>query len=243
MANDTETLISPSGAPILKHAAREKPFEIALGSGDVELLEEHISRRFGEVDFVYHEILSDLVHVDVHHIPPAASRPWHTLVTTGMSDRPMVVPEGLEQCRYAELVITLPVDWPLTEQALEDERNYWPIRLLKTLARFPHEYDTYLWWGHTVDHGDPAEAYHHSVPFRTACLGFPTTVESQYVTARCSDDKVVTFFAVYPLFDEEVQLKMRAGAEELFRRFEKAAITEMVNPGRRNVAKRRWWFF
>lgn len=35
-----------------------------------------------------------------------------------------------------ELMIDLPTDWPLEMESLRDERNFWPIRILKILARF-----------------------------------------------------------------------------------------------------------
>jgi PAS domain-containing protein len=44
--------------------------------------------------------------------------------------------------RLAELLVCLPADWPVTEEAFEDERNYWPVRWLKQVARFVHEYKT-----------------------------------------------------------------------------------------------------
>ena len=28
--------------------------------------------------------------------------------------------------------------------------RFWPIQMLKFLARFPHEYKTWLGWGHTI---------------------------------------------------------------------------------------------
>jgi hypothetical protein len=57
---------------------------------------------------LFHELLSDLVHVDIHIVEPTAARNYYTLVTSGMSDRPMAAPEECRECRYAELVISLP---------------------------------------------------------------------------------------------------------------------------------------
>ena len=51
----------------------------------------------------------------------------------------------------AELVIALPADWKLNQESMQDERWYWPIRLLKALARLPIYNDTWLAWGHTMD--------------------------------------------------------------------------------------------
>ena len=51
-----------------------------------------VQRHLGPIDKVWHEILSDTVHLDVHHLPPSPGRNYHTLVTTGMSDLPMNAP-------------------------------------------------------------------------------------------------------------------------------------------------------
>ena len=55
----------------------------------------------------------------------------------------------------AELVIALPPDWKLDGESMEEERWYWPIGLLKVLARLPIASDTWLGWGHTMDKQSP----------------------------------------------------------------------------------------
>src|SRR6185369_17322023 len=140
-----EPMIVPKGGVILRHAPRKKEFEVAIGDGEnIERIGEHIARYVGPVETVFHEIVSDLVHVDVHFVPADGEREYHTLVTSGMSDRPMTVPEGAEDFQFAELVLCRPDTWPLSQKDFNDENNYWPVRWLKQLARFPHEYDTWL---------------------------------------------------------------------------------------------------
>ena len=112
-------------------------------SGDAELIGDisrHVCRCVGKIDVVFHEIVSDDLHIDVHHVRSSWRRRFELLVTSGMSERPMSVPDESE-CPYAELAILLPRAWPLNEEAFRNEDHYWPIRLLKFLARFPHEND------------------------------------------------------------------------------------------------------
>ena len=63
------------------------------------------------------------------------------------------MPEELAEYKLerAELAIALPPDWKLDEESLKDERWYWPIGLLKVLARLPISNDTWLGFGHTMD--------------------------------------------------------------------------------------------
>ena len=75
----------------------------------------------------------------------------------GMGAHRMTLPEELadQGLDRAELLIALPPDWKLDHDSLQDERWYWPIRLLKSLARLPGISDTWLGWGHTVDNQEP----------------------------------------------------------------------------------------
>lgn len=48
-------------------------------------------------------------------------------------------------------MLFLPENWPTSSDAFKDDKYYWPIKLLKQLARFPHEYNTWLGYGHTIN--------------------------------------------------------------------------------------------
>src|SRR5262245_31898962 len=142
--DDDQDEVSPSGHPIYRH---RDPGEFEPTAGDEETIravEGHIDAHLGGAPWVFHEIVSDKVHIDVHMVGPTEARPFHTLVTSGMSERPMTLPDGVEASAYAELCISLPADWDLRQEAFGDENVYWPVRWLKTLARLPHDYRTWL---------------------------------------------------------------------------------------------------
>ena len=50
------------------------------------------------------------------------------------------------------------------------------------------------------------------------------------------DEKTIHFAAVFPLFDEEMQLKLENGTEILFERLVKHKVTELADVQRQNVA-------
>src|SRR5579883_2056106 len=116
----------------------KKPAEnITPSYGDekeAEVITKHIETYIGKVKSVYHEVVSAYSHIDVNWIAPTRERNYHTLITTGMSYRPMNVPTGMENLKYGELLLCLPTDWKLTEEDFTDENNYWPIQCLKILA-------------------------------------------------------------------------------------------------------------
>ena len=237
---DDEGLVSKSGSPIFLHKERERPLQPAAGSEDTEQIQKHIERHLGPVESVWHELVSDLVHIDVHYIKPTPERNVHTFVSTGMSDLPMSAPEGSEGSKYAELLVTLPAEWPVSEDDFKNEKNYWPIGALKWLARFPYEYETWLWSGHTVPHGNPPGPYHPSTRFVGAIIAPPVTVSPEFLSFRCSPDKEVSFFSVIPLYPEEMDLRLRKGSDALFDLFAKSGVNEIIDIQRKNVAK-KWW--
>ena len=229
---------------VYRYDARQTPFELAFGDGSsIEEIDAHIETYLGPVEMVYHEIISDLVHIDVHHVAPRPGRLYHTLITSGMSDKPMTTPPPAFPHRYAELMICLPYTWKLSEAAFRDEVNYWPVRLLKRLARFPHEYQTWLGWGHTVPNGDPMEPFTPETKLSCALLSPSILAGPDFFELTVSPEKTIRFFCIWPLYAEETDFKLKHGTEALAEKFKKNGITEIVDLRRKNVCKSALWPF
>ena len=124
---------------------------------EMEAVEGHIEQYFGKFENVFHELVSPDIHVDICVVPPSEERDYCTLVTMGMGAHRMNVPEELAEYKLerAELAIALPADWKLDQESMKDEKWYWPIRLLKSLARLPINCDSWLGHGHTVENREP----------------------------------------------------------------------------------------
>lgn len=242
MSHD-EKLASLSGAPIFRYTDGEKEWEAAQGEECIEEISAHIERHIGTVDMVFHEVLSDTVHIDVHHVKPTPQRPFHTLVTSGMSDLPMTVPEGAEVPRYLELMVTLPEYWQLNEEAMKNEQWYWPVRQLKFLARFPHKYSTWLGWGHTLPNGDPAAPFADNTQLCGALILPSVTVPQGFHSLAINAEKTISFMSIVPLYEEEMNLKLRKGSEALLDRFDRHGITDLILENRKNAARKRFGFF
>src|SRR5258707_757227 len=132
----------------------------AARSKSAEEIDRHIETYVGKPSLAIHEVGSLYVHVDVHIVPPSSERDFYTLITSGMSDNPMKAPPGAEQLRYAELVLCLPSSWRMKAYDVVSEETWrkdWPVLWLRRLARFPHEYHTWFFWGHSMPNGDPPE--------------------------------------------------------------------------------------
>lgn len=231
---------SDDGTAILRHEARARDFEIAGGDeNNIEAISNHIERHIGPVEMVFHELISDLVHIDVHWVKPTEERPFHTLVTSGMSDMPMTVPDELAQLQFAELLVTLPEDWKIDQASFEDEQWYWPVRLLKTLARLPHEYETWLGIGHTVPNDDPPEPYADSTALCGALIVPPITLDEEFHELESPDKGIINFYSVMPLYEEEMNFKLSKGLDKLLTRLEKHSILDIIEIDRTNTCRKK----
>jgi predicted Zn finger-like uncharacterized protein len=234
---------SRDGTDLLRHEPRVRDFELAAGNEvHLEAISAHIEKHIGPVHRVFHEIISDLVHIDVHWVKPSDERPWHTLVTSGMSDRPMTVPDVCQEFQFAELMIQLPKSWKISQEAFSEERNYWPVRLLKVLARLPHEYDTWLGSGHTVPNGDPAEPYAENTAFSCALILPPLNVDEDFHKLAIDDDRSIHFYSIVPLYPEETNYKLDFGLDKLLAQFSRHNIEEVIDIRRVNTCRRKKWF-
>jgi len=174
--------------------------------------------HIGAVKDVFHQIESPWVHVDIHCVEPTEERPWHTFVTSGMSERPMTTNDpGL---RYAELVLSLPPTWPL-------QTVTWPLELLQNLAELPHRFDTLLWTGHTIPNGDPPEPYAPGTELRCALIGPALLVPDEFARLSAAG-RDVTFHGVILLTAPEMQLKLDNGLDALYDKLDEAEVSEMV---------------
>ncbi len=252
---ETEVERSTSGDPIWRYEDGERPFEMAVGDGTlIQAMDAHLDKHLPGPRTVLHELVSDQVHVDVHVSLPTESRPHYTLVTSGMAQRPMRPPPGddidIGSCEFAELMLCLPPDWPGFDTAVVDddhpwrqERYFWPINMLKMLARFPHTFETWLWEGHTVPQGDPPEVFEGTAGLAGVILYRPKTLPETFHQFRIGD-RDVHVFALVPLHEDEMDFKLRYGADALEERLDKAQVTEVLDPQRPSVigkSGRPWW--
>lgn len=230
-------LTSMSGSPIYRHG-EASAWESPKGEEFIEQISAHIEKHLGPVETVFHEIVSDTVHIDVHFVKPTKDFPFIRLVTSGMSDLPMTTPENPDIPKYVELLITLPADWLLNQESFKDEAWYWPIRLLKSLARLPHKYQTWLGWGHTVPNGDPPQPYASNTSLCGAIVLPSITAPQPFHQLDIPGHKRVTFYAAVPLYESEMNLKLRSGSDELTKRFDKKGVTDVVAISRKDVSRK-----
>jgi Suppressor of fused protein (SUFU) len=211
-----------------------------LSKGDrglLEATERHLDACFGTATrMVLHEMVSPLIHVDVHIVKPTPSSPVTRLITSGMAERAMTVPAGSDAIAHAELTIALPPDWRVDRRGLCKKRWSWPFRLLQNLARMPHEAGTYLSDWHTVTNGDPPYPYAAGLPFNGSLILAPEGTPEEFDYFDCDDGRRVIVLGLLPLHPTELALAADGRTEELCERLNRAGVSDVVDVDRPSVA-------
>ena len=202
---------------------------------EMEAIEGHIQQYFGKFENVFHELSSPDIHVDICVVPPSEERDYYTLVTMGMGAHRMNVPKELAEYKLerAELAIALPGNWKLKHEDLKNERWYWPIRLLKTLARLPIASDTWLGFGHTMDNEDD---FAKDTKLCAAMLTGPQDTEDGSEVCILPSGEEVNFYQVIPLYRDELEYKLAHDADALLGKMN--GISFVVEPDRQDAITR-----
>ena len=194
---------------------------------DWDAVEAHLERYFGRCDNVFHEIISPDIHVDIYIMAPTPERSCYVLSTFGMGAHRMNVPEELadRKLERAEIIVTLPPDWKVTESG---EEWYWPIRWLKILARLPIQEGGWLGWGHTIANPDDAP-FAENTKLCGLMLTEPQGFDEDAVCCPLPGGDEVNFYHMIPLTFEEMQFKLAHDAQTLLERFtpEQLAVVDI----------------
>lgn len=232
--------VTPGGSPIYRYEGREGerlqlPQNVGVYAGEVEQRFEELFP--GRDSRVLHEIVSDLVHVDVHVMWPTPEQDFFVLYTTGMSDLPMTPDQSIPEeerrdLELAELFLLLPGSWPLSKESTPPEAAYWPIRIMKFMARFPHQYHTWLGWGHTMPNGPDYTPLDDSVGFGGVVF---SGGDGPLGRLETKDGHRLNLLHLIPCYKEEIEYKLKCGMDELMRLFQEKDVPIILDPQRPNL--------
>ena len=203
---------------------------------DLDEVEAYITKAFGEYDSVFHEIFSPDIHLDVCLVNPTEEEPFYKLVTRGAGAYEMNIPDRWKEYNIerAEYVIYVPKDWNLQSQ---DMKDYWPIKVLKDVARLPILCDTWLSFGHTTQADEEGTPYAANAKFNSVVLDFCENHQGE-VRLETSSGKTINFYQVIPLHPEELKYKLENDAESLINIFDEKNIDyKLVDINRNSVVE------
>lgn len=233
--------VSPQSPPLELNGSGgpPPPPEAGESSAARAAVERHITAQLAAPAVIFGEEVSHRVELDLLCVAPAPGREFWTITTSGMSARPMTVEPYSDRYMYAELILCLPPDWPLGLAAFRQERHYWPLRLLKHMARLPHLQSTWLGRGNVVRRGEgPVEAYAEGTPFSACIIRQPQLFPDKFSRFQLSSHEVA-IHAICPIYREEAEFKIRKSSDALFKLLDKAGVTELIDNQRANTCPRR----
>jgi hypothetical protein len=202
----------------------------------LQQISSHVERYIGRIDQVFPGDPASGT-ADVLHVKPIDSRPYHTLITAGMSSVAMPVPPEVNAPHRLELMVTLPEGWK-PEGTVADDLAHWPTRLLQSLSRVPREPQRWLGWGHTVRNGEPPQPYSSNTQLCGVIIAPSLIVPVGFYELNVDGERVA-FYAAIPLYREELDLKQSKGMEVLLAKLLEKDINDIVYLKRRNVAKKK----
>ena len=203
---------------IMKFEGRDSGLPAYYDEEDRTALEKYIAKEFGEFNDVFHELESPDIHCDVYIIEPTPEANYYTLVTGGMGAYMMNVPADYPYTPHIELAINLPPTWNIRS---EEEKDYWPIRWLKMLARLPINHNTYLGNGHTIPSNEAFEGTNFKGVILVAAQSNEKNEDGENLPAivELPSERRVEFFYIQPLYQEEMDFKLDQGTDALFDKF------------------------
>lgn len=223
----------------------------------LEEIEAHFKKLFPTPDSshaVYHELVSEYVHIDVHRLAPTKDRPFYVLYTTGMSDLPMTFPDDTtwdfrKIHERAELFCLLPPDWfPPDDDDVPRKlkiRANWVVECLKKAARHPHMHKSNLF------NGDLLRFTAECMPFADnteLCSGILIQLDRKDMGGKYGDDleyfvtkdnSYINLLCFVPLYREEMRFRTEHEGTELFERLFGSQINDfsqlIIDTDRKNV--------
>lgn len=229
-----QTLVSLSGNPIYNYVDGPNEFQTAAPKIHREIIINHIENYLGAITRVFYEKISDTIQIDIHLVPADKQQPYNILITSGMSDLAMHLPENIHAPRYLELMTILPDTWKISQHDFAHEKWFWPIRQLLFLARFPHKFDSWLGWGHTIPNNEPPEAFAENTKLCAIMLLASAHTNPNFHNLKIDAEKTIQFLSICPLYQEEMHFKLRNGPNKLLEKFAHQGISDLINPGRIN---------
>jgi len=198
---------------------------------------EYIDQQFGESIGVLREQESPDIKCDIVVVPPTEEQPYFKLVTLGAGAYKMKEQKNKKsnECDRAEYVIFLPNDWSYDSDREED---FWPIQMLKDVARLALFTDERVDFGHTIQWNEDGSPIVESTRFNSCILLCSIGKDEQEVEPLKLGlfGKKVAFYQVIPLYPEELKYKLEHSLSELIDVFD-AGESLVVDSNRKNYCE------
>lgn len=187
---------------------------------------EHIEKYYGKIANEIEISKGFGKDIKITIINPTEDQPFYTLITVGLSDYKMDVPDEYDMLNleFAEVLISLPDYWDIYNKA---EMWQWPINLLKSIVNLAVSRGGFISWGQTIDNLVPfSKTYTEQ---SAVILVEPQMIDDEGLELILPD-REINFYQIIPIYIEELEYKEAYGSEELINIM--GNVSFIVNPFR-----------
>ncbi|MCH2224267.1 MAG: suppressor of fused domain protein [Crocinitomicaceae bacterium] len=194
-----------------------------------------LSKRFGEhrvYDVPVNEGEMPLLALDLE-----SKTQLTVLMTNGLSDYRMNVPEALEGLEYNELYFCLPSYWEWEDRS--NPKMNWVFEWIQRLADYVVKNESWFGHGHTMPCGAEMKPLSETMKQNHLFLSKPMLLENELAPINVNG-KTIQFLAIVPIFSDEMDYKQGKGTFKLMQKFTNKGVTEKLDDFRSTVLKSRW---
>ena len=198
-------------------------------------MKEELAKRFGAhrvIDVPTAEGDTPLIMLDLELRSPVS-----VLMTNGLSDYKMPVPEKVEGREYNEIYFCLPSYWEWED--MDNPRTNWVFAWIQRLAKHVVEQNTWFGHGHTMPCGANMESLSETMLQNHLILIDPLLLENELTPVKV-DGREINFLGILPMFSDEMDYKQSKGTFKMMQKFRNQGVTEQLDDFRATVLKRSW---
>jgi len=164
----------------------------------------------------------------------------NVLMTSSFHSYQMPVPEKLQGFEFGQLYFCVPVYWDLTNT--ENPEIKWLFEWLNRVSTYTIKNNTWLGDGHTYNCTKHGKQLSPSIRQDHLFISNPIFLEDELTPVEF-EDKTIHFWALIPLFGDEMDYKQGKGTVKLKKKFLIKGVTEKLDEFRQSSLKNRWLFF
>lgn len=166
--------------------------------------------------------------------------PVTVIVTNGLSNYKMPVPEKWQEYEYNELYFCLPSYWEWDD--LNNAQMNWIYPWIQRLAKHVVEKNTWFGHGHTMPCGAEMKPLSATMKQDHFFLSLPILLEKELKSVVLAG-KTVNFLAIIPIFKNELDYKHQKGTLKFLQKLKGKGVTEKLDDYRTSITRGRWRFF
>lgn len=156
---------------------------------------------------------------------------YQLLVTDGLRKTAQEVNSDNEDLKHIELYFCLPEYWNI-------ENAEWPVYWLNRIAEVPQKFKTWFGHGDTLPAGKPAEEVADNFAANHFMLSRPI-----HLKEVLTQNESQAFLGIIPLFQKEMDYKLKNSHTLLLNKFESKNINERLDIYRENTCKKKFGIF